>query len=930
MAVIGTATLNVVPKISGVNSALDKAFSGSVATGAGQALGNQVTSGFKQSLASGAIMGAFSQITSMALSGIQSSVGSAINRLDTLKNYPRVMETLGYSTEEVSASLSTMDSHLQGLPTALNTMSSTVQGLAAITGDLTLATDAGLALNDMLLAGGGNMQIAASAMEQFRQMLSKGKPDMQDWKSIMAAAPGQMKQLAESMLGAGASASDLYYALGGGSASDEAMEGIEYASVSMTDLLNAIVKLDTEGGDGIKSFSDQARSATGGIQTSLANLQNAITRGLANVFDAIGQERIRDAIEWVKGGINTAFNAVKAAVSAIMPIADAIAPAFKIAVPSILAFTAAFTGVGKIAPKIANVMNKASTAVFNMSVGVSNKSLQGGMVNAATNLGAIGKGASKAAQNLPLIGAAVAGVTAVISIAAEVYEEATREVREHQEALDKLDSANDNLASSTGVVSDALARTKSGLEEASKAAEDTRTTITDLAESQQNAADSIKDTNTKAQATIGQLDAAKKIIEELGGQSDLTAEQQGALRAAIETVNKECGTQYQVVDAANGVIADEKGQIIDTKDAIYDYIKAKEEQVKVDAYSAELETLYQSRAKAADAMIEAQKNLATYEEQYGDTIERVQKAIATGTESGVTQEMWEQYDVWRKLKDGVDETTEAYETNDAAIENTMTKMGMVAEATDDAAGSVDEFVHSHADFFGQLRDGLSAEQLIDDLNTVGITQERLSSLSARDLAKLAGSYDGTTDSIVRAFDEIETGAHDVAGAVDSIPDDVNTNIHSTGAEVVQSAVDKIKSRLDEITAKQYEVRVGVTTFAEGVVNSIVGNEAGAWIQEHATGAWIVDKPTVVSRAGGATHIAGENGAELVEKNGYSTSVLPIEKSQYVNRFGAAVGRYLNNTGKQGSPNITMNIYQREGENSSQFAQELARVLKASV
>lgn len=925
MAVIGTATLNVVPKISGVNSALDKAFSGSVATGAGQKLGNQVKSGLKQSLASGAIMGAFSQITSMALSGIQSSVSSAINRLDTLKNYPRVMETLGYSTEEVSASLSTMDSHLQGLPTALNTMTSTVQGLAAITGDLTLATDAGLALNDMLLAGGGNMQIAASAMEQFRQMLSKGKPDMQDWKSIMAAAPGQMKQLAESMLGAGASASDLYYALGGGSASDEAMEGIEYASVSMTDLLNAIVKLDQEGGDGIKSFSDQARSATGGIQTSLANLQNAVTRGLANVFDAIGQERIRDAIEWVKGGINTAFNAVKAVVSAIMPIADAIAPAFKIAVPSILAFTAAFTGVGKIAPKIASVMNKASTAVFNMSVGVSNKSLQGGMVNMATNLGAIGKGASKAAQNLPLIGAAVAGVTAVISIAAEVYEEATREVREHQEALDKLDSANDNLASSTGVVSDALARTKSGLEEASKAAEDTRTTITDLAESQQNAADSIKDTNTKAQATIGQLDAAKEIIEKLGGQSDLTAEQQGALRAAIETVNRECGTQYQVVDAANGVIADEEGQIIETKDAIYDYIKAKEEQVKVDAYSAELETLYQSRAKAADAMIEAQKNLATYEEQYGDTIERVQKAIATGTESGVTQEMWEQYDVWRKLKDGVDETTEAYETNDAAIDNTMTKMGMVAEATDDAAGSVDEFVNSYADFFGQLRDGLSAEQLIDDLNTVGITQERLSSLSARDLAKLAGSYDGTTDSIVRALGGVSTQANDTASALNGIPGDVNTNIHSTGADVVQSAVDKIKSRLDEITAKQYEVRVGVTTFAEGVVNSIVGNEAGAFIQEHASGAYIVDRPTVVSTAG-AIHIAGENGAELVEKDGRSTSILPIEKSQYVNRFGAAVGKYLN-SGARNAPYIVMYNTQREGESVGAFAQRVAQELK---
>ena len=93
-------------------------------------------------------------------------------------------------------------------------------------------------------------------MEQFRQILAKGKPEMQDWRSLTSAMPGQMDQLAKSMLGPTASANDLYAALGGGK---------NEATLSIDDLLDAMVRLDTEGGDGIASFAEQAKSASGGI-----------------------------------------------------------------------------------------------------------------------------------------------------------------------------------------------------------------------------------------------------------------------------------------------------------------------------------------------------------------------------------------------------------------------------------------------------------------------------------------------------------------------------------------------------------------------------------------------------------------------------------------------------------------------------------------
>lgn len=922
MAIIGTATLNVVPKITNVSAALDKAFAGSGAT-YGQQLGNQVTSGFKQSVAGGAIIGAFSQVTSMALSGISSSVSSAVNRLDTLKNYPRVMDSLGYSTDEVAASLSTMDSHLQGLPTALNTMTSTVQGLAAITGDLTLATDAGLALNDMLLAGGGNMQVAASAGEQFRQMLSKGKPDMQDWKSIMAAAPGQMNQLAESMLGAGASASDLYYALGGGSESDVHMEGIEYASVSMTDLLNAIVKLDQEGGDGIASFEEQAKNATGGIQTSMANLQNAITRGLANVFDAIGQDRIREAIEWVKGGIDTAFTAVKNVVSALMPLIDAIAPAFKAAIPGVLAFGAAFKVFTGVAGKLPAIANKASDVLFNMAANASSPMLQNGLLNASTGLAGMGSAATKLAKGVPIAAAVIGGAVAAVTLITEVINEATKEFRENQEAIDKLSKANEEFAATGNVVDTALGRTKAGLEDVRAIAERSSDSLNELAESQSAAAESIKDTDSNAQASIGRLDAARRTIEELGGQTNLTSEQYGALTAALDTVNKECGTHYSIVSDGTGIIADETGAIVDNKDAIYDYIDARKEQIRFDALSSNLETYYKQQADAAAAMVDQQRELADFVKQNEDLIGRAQWKHDNG--QLMTDEEAQILTTYQQLTQGADEAAEAFDIATEKIDATTAQMGMASQATKDEAGSLEQFVHNHGVFFGNMRKGLSADIMIQQMKDLGITTEQLASLSDRELSNLVAQYNGDAGDIVQALGGVSTQANDTASALNGIPGEVDTNIHSTGADVVQSAVDKIKSRLDEITAKQYEVRVGVTTFAEGVVNSIVGNEAGAFIQEHASGAYIVDRPTVVSTAG-AIHIAGENGAELVEKDGRSTSILPIEKSQYVNRFGAAVGKYLN-SGARNAPYIVMYNTQREGESVGAFAQRVAQELK---
>ncbi len=66
--------------------------------------------------------------------------------------------------------------------------------------------------------------------------------------------------------------------------------------VSTQEFADAFVKLDKDGANGMASFSQQARDATGGIQTGWANMKNAIVKGLADIINSIGASNISGVI----------------------------------------------------------------------------------------------------------------------------------------------------------------------------------------------------------------------------------------------------------------------------------------------------------------------------------------------------------------------------------------------------------------------------------------------------------------------------------------------------------------------------------------------------------------------------------------------------------------------------------------------------------
>jgi tape measure domain-containing protein len=278
MAVAGSLTYDTSMDVNGFQKGLNKI------TGATKSAGSTVKS---------IVLGlGITKLISSAISSISNSIDSAVSRVDTLNNFPKVMSNLGIASEDAQESVNKLSDGLTGLPTTLDDAASSVQRFTSVNGDVNKSTDYFLAMNNAILAGGASAEVQSSAIEQLSQAYSKGKFDMQEWRSLQTAMPAQLKQVAESM---GMTTDDLY-------------QSIKDGTTSMDDFMGAIVNLNENGTGQYASFAEQAKSATGGIATAQTNLQTAITRGVANImtsFDEILGENGLGSISGIINGIGS-------------------------------------------------------------------------------------------------------------------------------------------------------------------------------------------------------------------------------------------------------------------------------------------------------------------------------------------------------------------------------------------------------------------------------------------------------------------------------------------------------------------------------------------------------------------------------------------------------------------------------------------------
>lgn len=237
---------------------------------------------------------------SAAVNTLSSNVGSAVSRFDTLNQYPRVLEQMGFSADEAKDSIKELGDGIQYVPTSLDEIASSAKSLALTTGNLKKSTKLAVAMNNAFYASGSASDEASRGMTQFTQMLSRGKVGQEEWNTLNETMKYGLTQTAKKLGIASGSTTELYDALQDG-------------TITMDQFTDAIIECSEETG----GFAEVAKTSTAGISTSMSNLKISIVKGMAGALSAIDTflaanqlPTISQMIDSVKNKIGPAFDTI--------------------------------------------------------------------------------------------------------------------------------------------------------------------------------------------------------------------------------------------------------------------------------------------------------------------------------------------------------------------------------------------------------------------------------------------------------------------------------------------------------------------------------------------------------------------------------------------------------------------------------------------
>jgi TP901 family phage tail tape measure protein len=324
---------------------------------------------------------------------------------------------------------------------------------------------------------------------------------------------------------------------------------------------------------------------------------------------------------------------------------------------------------------------------------------------------------------------------------------------------DRWKTRQDNLVKSTSgmltATQSTIAMMESGsskVREYGQAQVEASKSLDDFAASQAAHTDAVNQIKDSYEEQLVTLNTAQQYLEQYAGKTNLSAQEQGKLKAAIEWVNEACGTQYSVVDAANGIISDSSGNYDaaksaagEYKNAILDLIEAKKAEAKVEAYSDMLKE--QTKAQA-----DATKQLASARSERAQAIKELGELEKAGVNGGV---QWEKaYEKVAEANNKVVDSTNALNATNEALEETGRAMGDAVMTVNEASGAWKTFETStqggfFATYIQQL--GYSMSDFRKSADEAGISVETFSQMSEDNLMTLADAYNGTTGSIVSSL-----------------------------------------------------------------------------------------------------------------------------------------------------------------------------------
>lgn len=288
---------------------------------------------------------------------LTSSLDGAISRFDTLNNFPRVLQLMGFDAAESEDAISRLSDGIDGLPTTLDSVAGTTQRIATMTGDLDGAVDTTLALNNAFLASGASSADASRGLEQYVQMLSTGTVDMQSWRSLQETMPIALNKTAEA------------FGYTGRSAQNDLYDALKEGEITFDDFNSQLVELS----EGTGGFAEMAKESSTGIRTSWQNVQTAVVKGLADMLasidDALGSfGGIAGVFDSLKSGIQTAFSWINTNIPVAINLFKEVYNTIKPWIPIITSIVVAFLTFNTVISIITGVKTAVTTLRTSMAL----------------------------------------------------------------------------------------------------------------------------------------------------------------------------------------------------------------------------------------------------------------------------------------------------------------------------------------------------------------------------------------------------------------------------------------------------------------------------------------------------------------------------------------------------------------------------------
>lgn len=242
-----------------------------------RSFGKSATSSFKSVAAGAASIAAAIGVTK-ALSGafnmVRSSVGDAMDRIDTMEQFERVMGVMVDDTDKVTATMDRLNTMLEGTSMRTDVMSKGIQNFVTRGVEIEKATDYMEAFgNAVSFYGDGSSEQFDSVTDALQTMVATGKVDMQQMNRVMSA---------------GIPATEIY-ADAVGKSTKTVEEELSKGAVSAEEFVSVVSDALMEGTDKFPEVSTAMRDAGSSWKSVMANIGAYASQGMTKVVTAIDE-----------------------------------------------------------------------------------------------------------------------------------------------------------------------------------------------------------------------------------------------------------------------------------------------------------------------------------------------------------------------------------------------------------------------------------------------------------------------------------------------------------------------------------------------------------------------------------------------------------------------------------------------------------------